>query len=454
MHKKLYQYGFVVYALLFVMATLFYRERTIFVDIAYHLFSITREGSFAFQNYRYGAAFTQLFPLTGYKLNLPLDTIMFMYSVGFVFYYVTCYWICGTILKQYSIALTLLLSQVLFVTDTFYWIQSELPQGLAMLMVMTALLLSTGAHQGLKLAISAAVVLFAVFFHPLLWIPATFIFLYFAINREAPASKLIFFGGFVLFFLAFYLRQRLLTAEYDRNAMKGADNFLELFPWTNIATNRVFLRDCLGKFVWIPVSLVAVSSLYIYQRKWLSLLLVIAFSGAYVLLVNTTFSNDMPAGFYMENLYLPLGVMLALPLVFDISPALQKRRLVLPMFGLVAATALIRMYLAHDTYTTRLNWQRNFLEQHAGEKLLVAATPPMMDTLIMTWGTPYEFWLLSTTERDSTASIVITDNIEGIEYTHWERMSFVTQWNVVPYTELPVKYFKLADTVNRYKVIK
>ncbi|MBZ0097444.1 MAG: hypothetical protein K8F30_00090, partial [Taibaiella sp.] len=417
MDKQLYRYGFGAYISLFILSLVFYKERATFLDAAYHLFHIIKDGTPAIQHYRYGAIVTQVLPLAGCKLLLPLGSIMLIYSSCFVLWQALCYWLCGSVLKQYPLALALLLSNILFVTDSFYWPLSELPQGLAMLMVMTALLLSTGAHQGLKLVISAAVMLFAVFFHPLLWIPATFIFLYFAINRAAPASKLIFFGGFVLFFLAFYLRQQLLTAEYDRNAMKGADNFLELFPWTNIATNRVFLRDCLGKFAWIPVSFVAVSSLYIYQRKWLSLLSVIAFSGAYVLLVNTTFSNDKPAGFYMENLYLPLGVMLALPLVFEVLPALQLRRLAFSLFGLIALTALIRMYLAHDTYTTRLNWQRNFLEQHAGEKLLVAATPPMMDTLIMTWGTPYEFWLLSTTERDSTASIVITDNIEGIEYT-------------------------------------
>lgn len=60
------------------------------------------------------------------------------YSIGFMAYYLICYFICGSLLKQYDFALIILLLNLLFVTETFFYTPSELPQGIALLMVTFA----------------------------------------------------------------------------------------------------------------------------------------------------------------------------------------------------------------------------------------------------------------------------------------------------------------------------
>jgi hypothetical protein len=457
LYKRLYRYGFVVYLLLLVFAIVFYVERTIFLDIAYHLFSIVKNNGFAIQAFRFGAAFTQAFPVAGVKLSLPLESIMLMYSAGFIIYYTACYWICGSVLKQYEIAIVLLLFNIMLVSKTFFWMQAELPQGCAFMLAMFAMLKSTalsGKDKG-KLIMLLPVILMAVSFHPIIWIPAFFVIAYFSLNTQYLVDKRLFWAGSILFIILFYVKTKVFVNPYDAVAISQRDNMLRLFPnWVNLASNRILLANFLGKFIWMPVSVLLISGVYIMQRKWLQLVLVGGALGSYLLLINTTYPHDNTPEFYIENLYLPVALILGLPLVYDVFPVLEKRKLLLPVFLLIILSGLGRIYMSHHHYAERVNWERKFLAQHKDEKLLVAATKPMLDTLTMTWGTPYEFWLLSTTEHNKTASIVITDNIEGIEYTHWERMSFVTQWGVFPYTELPARYFIFTDTVNRYRVIK
>lgn len=457
MYKKLYRYGFAVYFILLVFAILFYKERTIFLDIAYHLFYIIKNNGFAIQAYRFGAVFTQAFPVAGVKLSLPLESIMLMYSAGFIVFYTACYWVCGSVLKQYEIAIVLLLFNIMLVSKTFFWMQAELPQGCAFMLVMFAMLKSTalsGEDKG-KLLMLLPVILMAVSFHPIIWIPACFVIAYFTVNTQYLVDKRVFWAGSILFIILFYVKAKVFTNPYDAVAAGQRSNMLRLFPnWINLASNRILLANFLGKFIWMPVSFLLVAGVHIKQRKWIQLMLVAGASGAYLLLVNTTYPHDNTPEFYIENLYLPVALILGLPLVFDVFPVLEKRKLLLPVFLLIICTGLGRIYMSRDHYTERINWERKFLAEHKDEKLLIAATQPMLDTLTMTWGTPFEFWLLSTTEYNKTASIVISEDAKKLDYVQDKTTSFLGPWELVPYNQLPGKYFILTDTVNGYRLVK
>lgn len=457
MYKKLYRYGFAVYLILLIFAIVFYKERTIFLDIAYHLFYIVKNNGFAIQAYRFGAVFTQAFPVAGVKLSLPLEVIMLMYSAGFIIYYTACYWVCGTVLKQYEIAIVLLLFNVMLVSKTFFWMQAELPQGCAFMLVMFAMLKSTALSvkdKG-KLMMLLPVILLAVSFHPIIWIPAFFVIAYFTVNTQSLVDKRLFWAGSVLFIILFYVKTKVFTNPYDAVAAGQRSNMLRLFPnWINLASNRILLANFLGKFIWMPVSFLLVGGVLIKQRKWIQLMLVAGASGAYLLLVNTTYPHDNTPDFYIENLYLPVALILGLPLVYDVFPVLDKRKLLLPVFLLIVLSGLARIYMSHYHYTERVNWERRFLTQHKDEKLLVAATEPMLDTLTMTWGTPFEFWLLSTTEYGKTASIVISEDADALTYAMDKTTSFLGPWELVPYKQLPRQYFILTDTVSGYRRVK
>ena len=121
MYRKVYFIGFVAYMFLLVLSLLFYKERCVFLDASYLIFQLVRRGGFCIELYRFGDAFGQALPVLGYKLGLSLDGITRCYSAGFILYYLACYFVCGSVLKQYRFAIAILVINLLFAADTFYW---------------------------------------------------------------------------------------------------------------------------------------------------------------------------------------------------------------------------------------------------------------------------------------------------------------------------------------------
>ena len=55
--------GAISYAFLLILAYVYYKERTLWGDIPYHVFHILKDDNFAIQNNRFGAVLTQWIPL-------------------------------------------------------------------------------------------------------------------------------------------------------------------------------------------------------------------------------------------------------------------------------------------------------------------------------------------------------------------------------------------------------
>src|SRR5690606_8145689 len=125
------------------------------------------------------------------------------------------------------------------------------------------------------------------------------------------------------------------------------------------------------------------------------------------------------------NLYLPIAIFLGVPLVYDVLPVLYKWRVALPFVILIIVTGLTRIYTKHNFYTDRLDWYRNYIEQYGGEKAIVAYETVPHEIVMFSWATPYEFWLLSTLEKDRTASIVIHKDLDEISWAWDNRDKFV-----------------------------
>lgn len=461
MYRKLYKYGIVAYLLLVIMAVFFYKERTIFVDIAYHLFCILKDNSFAIQNFRFGSIVTQSAPLLSAYLGLPLNTILIVYSTWFAVYYFICYVVCGSLLRQYELALVLLMANILFVTDTFYWIQSELPQGLAFMIVVFSLL-RRSEHNISNVASGIFILIGLVataFFHPLLLFPFLFVTGYHLIGKKFfSISNKQLLAVILLYGIALVLKTFVFATPYDHSSFGSLKNLVTLFPdYLNIPTNKYFLSNILTQYYWIPITTIVILIFYAVQKQWLKAALFFTSVAGYILLINISYAH-VPARelFYVENLYLPLGIIIAVPLVFELIPNLYNKSKLLPvvLLSAIIISGAIRIYSAHTPFTNRLNWERSFLAKYRNEKLLIDATRVPSDTLLMTWGTAFEFWLLSTIEYGNSASIIITDSMHTREWAAKKTHHFIDQWHVTPYSELPEQYFRFTDSASAYKVVK
>jgi hypothetical protein len=456
--KKVYIAGLFIYVALFILSVIYFRERTIFLDIAFHLFKLTTEHHFAIQNYRFGAAFTQIFPLTAIKLGIPLQGVMITYSGAFIIYYTTCYIICGSLLKNYRMAVVLLLFNLLLVTDTFFWIQSELPQGIAFMLVLFTFITTKAKTD--KVSISVLLVLAAgtctmAFFHPLLIFCFAYVWLFVMDKSSSRLHLKLYIVMAVFYVLMLGMKNLFFQTPYDAYAMSGTSKLADSF--SNIFTPGIytlFLQACIRKYYWIPVGIVLITTLYVYRKEWLKLGLFIGFTVGYIVLVNVVYSGSYAPAFYIENLYLPIAVFLAFPLVYDVFPLLDSKKLLVAGIIIIAVTAIFRITYIGRFYTKRLNWERKYLAKHLDEKLIVNAALMPREILLQTWGSSYEFWLLSTTEYGKTASIIFSDKVEALILPAFNRKDFITNWELSPYDSMRPPYFYMTDTISRYTIVR
>jgi len=456
LYKNVLKLGAFVYAILLVLSLFFFEERTAFLDIAYHLFYIIKDGDFAIQNNRFGSCFTQVFPLIASKLNLDLRLVMKVYSAAFVVVYASVFFVMMFVVKSYQFSLVMLLHCTLMVTDTFFWIQSELPQGLAFLLLFFSFIIHKKefASSIWYLPFITIGMLTVTFFHPLILFPFLFIVAFFY-TKENLQLKSILVSLAITFFGIIILKQLFFKTTYDSAAIGGLKNFISFFPdYITLQSNKDFIKYVLADYQIIWLLFFALLFFYWRFKKVYKFFLLFTFVTGYLLIVNVSFSNGAEQ-FYMENLYLPLSVMIIISFVFDLMPSVQQKYVV-PILCFILVVRLFQISINHQPYTERLSYLKQILDKTElleNKKIIIPSSAVSTDTLMMTWASPYEFWLLSTTRANRTRSVFISDSPDEISWALSYRKKFITKWGAFDYHALPIQYFVLNDTVP-YTIIK
>ncbi len=458
MYRRSYYIGFIAYIFMLLLSVVYYKERTMLNDLAYNLFYILKDSSFAIQHFRFGEAFTQVFAVVPAKAGSSLSSVLHSYSAGFVLLNLTMYVICGSVLKQYRFALVLLLCNILFTTHTFYYPSSPLAQGIAFFILILAYI---SARQINKIKGSAGVFIFIAtsflsLFHPLFIFPLGFVLTFFWLREQDEVlNRKVIYATAICFFIALILKSLLLRASYDRSSMGGLRNFVTQFPdYFTLYSNKLFLYNCLTIYYWIPILAISISVVYAATKEWRKLgLFTVTFIG-YLFLINISYPSAITPVYYREHLYLALSAFLAFPFVFDVMPVLENKKVAKAAIALIIITGIIRIQAAHTPYTAHLQWNRNFLKEYAAQKTIISIQKAKAESIPMIWGTPYEFWIMSTLEQNKTASIIIDKDPQERKWAEFQNRALVVNWNIFPYSQLDPKYFHLTDTVTGYTIIK
>ncbi len=458
MRRKTFIFGSLTYLALAALSILFYKERTAFIDLAFHLFTILKDDDFFIQGSRFGSCFTKAFPLVGGKIGMSLDQIMKFYSVGFIIYYFSLFSLCVLVFKKYRFGLTLLLFNILMVVHTFYWAQSEFPQGLAMMIMYFAFLSKESefdtSNRFWYQPINSFLLFALAFFHPLLIIPFAFASVYFYYFKHIDRVLLLKNG--IIFFILYLVKKLFFTSAYEAEANKGFDNFSLLFPnYFNIQSNKNFVYTLIQEYYFLIPAFILLFYYFIKEKRYLPLLFILGCFGGYLLLVNVSFHGGGTEQFYIENLYLPLSLFVIIPIVFEIVPKVNWKMVFIPL-SLICLVKLCHIYNAHTFYTERVEYIQEFIDStanNANPKMILSPSKVDQEKLMTTWAMSYEVWLLSTVESNVSRSILVIDQPEKYHWALGENKTFITQWGLFEYDKLPSKYFILKDT-SHYQIQK
>lgn len=447
-----------LFGTLIVLARVFFLERMTNLDMAFQTFLILKSQSIAIQSGRFGAAVTQFWPWAAQALGLPLKAVLMAYSLGHVLWptlLATWCWRIG----QWRWALAIGLVATLLTTHSFYWL-SEMPQGLVFLCAIFAWMHSKGslvAFRWWQVPLWLAALWTAFYFHPLILYALSFLSLFFSLDKGKPREwMMLHFSALGVFAALAFLKYKVLKLDwYDAVAIKRQEAFGKLWPnWLDLESNWKFLEWSMADYWVLWMVVLANLGYFIRKQHWTKALLVAGWPLGFVLLVNVPFYEAVGQQFYMENLYLPLAVFASIPLIFEVlrgkDPQLPLTRCGAILLGILFAINLFRITQAHHPWTERMQWEQDFLNKTSAgseRKILLSEKQVPMELLKMSWGSPYEFLMISSLQHpDSARCILISDAPERYDSLLTRRNLFLGTFKNYPLDELPGTYFKVRDT--------
>jgi hypothetical protein len=462
-YKIPYRLSFCVVCLLTVFSLLLYKERMFFVDPCWVTFNIINTKTFSIPEYRFGSFITQIYPLAGVYLGLPVKTLLILYSVSFYIFYLGTVFLAGVVWKQKWLGIILALYLTVFVSDVYFWPNNEVHQGITWMILFLSLFLYSG-HRTRKFYVHIALFLFAFFAisSHLLVIPA-FLFLWGYIQIEKQKTFRTFFrdrnsvlySALIICLIA--IRYWVSTSGwYDGTKLAGVKLLTigsALSSFRSAQSRSFFVLLIKNYWIMIPVCLAATVWLMRY-RKYVQFSLWALFILGYYMLICITYPEAIVRNmlFYFESEWMALSIIMATPFVIHIVPLLAQKRMALLVFVMIFGVRFAYMANSYTYFNNRFkkleSITTSFQSKGVHNAFLLMNKRTSDSLFIMDWGLPIESMMLS-----ESKGYALPTTVKGIDTSfdiRQARDSFYSCFDVVTMAALDKKYFVL-DT-NQYKV--
>ncbi len=361
--KKLSLLGLAVLGVLFIGGIVFYKERVFFCDASYIAFNILKYDRLFIQEHRFGSFVTQMVPLLGAKLHLPVGIILKSYAFSFNLFYL----LVGIVVyrcRQYGLLLVMALTYTLLVSDTYFWTNNEIHQALAWMFLFFAVVLRMGEKNVSMILFLPVFLLLAVttlYTHFIVIIPMAFLWGYFWIagdswywNRNTSilltacllaivASKFVLLNGI----------------SYEAGHLHNITHFSagDIVAAAHASVVKKFAMRLL-KIYWLAPILFALGIVTLLKNNTKALLAwtLVSFTG-YVIIMGLTYTDGDILLFHIESEWESMAVIFATPFVFAALPKMEFRYAVI----LLVVVLVVRCgYIVNSSF--KFSWRTRFKE--------------------------------------------------------------------------------------------
>jgi hypothetical protein len=392
-----------IVAVLLAGAIFFYKERMLFIDAPHILFRIINDGRLHIEEYRIGSFITQMFPLFCSKLHLPFKSLVVLYSASFYLFYLSAAALLVYKLRNYELAILYSLYLTLLVSDTYYWPNNEVHQGVTWLMLAFAGSIYLSQRNKLVVIVSFTVLFaLAIWTHPLVMFVAIYLWFFMLLSKSFcpfPKWQTILLTAILLTlsFLKFYQGSR---HGYDNSKIEVVTNF-DLQNIKDVLISpmlRSFLKSCITDYWIFTILFVAGLAALAWSRKYLLLAFTVVYAVGYLLLVCIVFRDVSPNRFYIESEYMPLTFICCAAFVYYLLPRLNAR-MGPAIVILIFAVRIGYIYAASGTFTNRVaiigGMHEKMKEKGLSKVLIPEPVPEISNGLITNWGAPVESIIFS-----------------------------------------------------------
>ena len=452
----------VTLCLLLSGSILYFKERMLFIDGPHLLFRIINDQVLQITEFRYGSFISQLFPLLGSKMHVSLGGLMILYSASFYLFYTLVVVLLVFLFRNYGLAVLFGLYLTLFVSDTYFWPNNEIHQGIGWLMLS----LGINFHFAQKkwpsfviLPLFAGSIYLAIWTHPLVMMAAIYLWVFLWLRAEKwPFSKMQAVLITLIILVTAYLKfHQGLHHGYDNGKIETVTKLDPSRLKTILASPQLvyFAKSCVSNY-WLFVCIfIAGMAALIKERKFAILAWTVLFSVGYLVLICITYWDLKSERFYVESEYAPLSIICSAPFVYYLLPKL-KVTVGMAIVSLIFVIRIGYMCAALPAFHNRVFAMEGILakmkEKHL-TKVIIAEPAARIDSiLIMNWGAPVESILLSHLHGDKPQRTFVFMNADQMKYATASKDTLLGCWEKRSNNHINREYFQM-DTSATYEVM-
>lgn len=446
--SKLIEYaGHGIFATLFIMAVLLYKER-LFADASYYAFHAINSGFFHVEHGRIVLALSQILPLIGYYLHLPLQWLLVLSSVGHEVFYYSIFLILIYFIKDLRAALLLILVHLIGQLWLYYSPMLEICYGAALAVLFYSILSNEKYKNDFWLALLLLSQWFVMTSHLENFLLIGLAICYDILNRgwhkriHISVIALSFVGLFVEF-LTFseYEAAKVFSNEPKSN---GLTKLFDLTYWADV--NRMFLEYFPELTIFLLLSFIYL----IYKKKFIKLFLMLASVAALLLAVNLSADANEFSRYY-ESMYNPLVFVLSFFAVFEFSKLknIWFQRVLFLGFIFIVANRISWTWSAGEDLRKRsaqLERVVDYAQELGHSKYLIESENYQKQYSNIAWSNPIESLLYSAIDgKEKSVSIATFDDYEfNDNFKKLSDSSYIfRRFEIEPHSFLNARYFLL-----------
>lgn len=433
---------------------MFFKERHAF-DAAHYLFEIITRKGFYIAHGRLIGFVSQVLPLIGIYANLSLKSLMLLYSFGDVLYYYLIFLIAAYIIKSEPATISILLIVFLAVKFSFYCPVTELLQGMALLPLLYEALLR---FDRFKFHLIPILLILIIFSHPLLFILAGFVVIYFISQQKVKwLSKQ---NLFLIVLLVLITASKLLlldTYDYQKTFYPVVfDDYSNVDNLTDIDFIFSFLQVYFKENFLVGIFWVIALFTLISNKRFRQLAIAFFLPVLYLLLIIITHHFTAITN-YSERMLLPFAGMVILTFAISIAEIKSSAIKHVISFTLLVSIAY-RLWIIYDAsfpYTKRVAQIEELINQchqrNISKCIIDERNLEYLPYAMTGWSYPIESMLLSSIHsKDSAVTIALKEE-------HYNRFGkkelppneiYKTQDSIINYSVLNNNYFSFP--VSKY----
>lgn len=461
--RNAYYASLALLAILLAGSIVWYKQRMLFADPAYIFFRILTEKQLSIQEYRYGSAVTQVWPLLGGMMRLPLRMLLILYSASFYFFYCIVALLLGR-WKQYALGILFAFYMSLLVSDVYFWPNNEVHQGMGWLMLFLGLFFRYQEQEHIPLwthPVMLGCLFLALFSHFIVVVPCTFLWLYWVLYHPSfwpTRTQRIRIGCYsIAIVIIFLIKLQLgIHGAYDGDKLGAALNVKpkEIFEsFHNSSAQTIGSLILRNYWLLIPITIVGLAAI-IRLKQWGRVAVMLCFALGYFSLVCLTFPNTFARRelFYMESEWMAWAILLATPFVVHSLPALRPRLalMVVSLIYLVRLGYISQSFSLFNERVNRLTTITESLHERGITKAFLVAEQSTRDSaFLMDWSLAYESILLSSLKGDAPA---VTFMVIPSDYAvpQPNKDLYLSPYLNLPAQQLDNRYFSI-DTTKSYQ---